>query len=150
MPAETAPRLHRSATDRAVAGVCGGLAEYLEVEPTLVRLAFIVGTLWGGLGVLVYVILAIVPAGRSAGATDDRSSPRAQPESGWRCPYLPRGGSPRGQPGLGTLVDLGPLLASGPRVRWRSTAASESRGAFGDGVRSADVSTVLEPPPDVP
>jgi phage shock protein C len=67
--------LHRSATDRAVAGVCGGLAEYLEVEPTLVRLAFIVGTLWGGLGVLVYVILAIVPAGRSAGATDDRSSP---------------------------------------------------------------------------
>ena len=60
MSADTAPRLHRSATDQVVAGVCGGLAEYLEVEPTLVRLAFIVGTLWGGLGVLIYLILAIV------------------------------------------------------------------------------------------
>lgn len=54
------PRLHRSATDRVVAGVCGGLSEYLEVEPSLVRLAFIVGTLWGGLGLLIYVALAIV------------------------------------------------------------------------------------------
>jgi phage shock protein C len=54
------PRLHRSATDRVVAGVCGGLAEYLEVEPSLVRLAFIVGTLWGGIGLLIYVALAIV------------------------------------------------------------------------------------------
>ena len=54
------PRLHRSASDRVVAGVCGGLAEYLEVEPSLVRLAFIVGTLWGGLGLLIYVALAIV------------------------------------------------------------------------------------------
>ena len=54
------PRLHRSATERVVAGVCGGLAEYLEVEPSLVRLAFIVGTLWGGLGLLMYVVLAVV------------------------------------------------------------------------------------------
>jgi phage shock protein C len=54
------PRLHRSATDTVVAGVCGGLAEYLEVEPSLVRLLFVVGTLWGGLGLLIYVILAVV------------------------------------------------------------------------------------------
>jgi phage shock protein C len=53
-------RLHRSATDRVVAGVCGGLAEYLEVEPSLVRLAFIVGTLWGGLGLLIYLVMAII------------------------------------------------------------------------------------------
>jgi len=55
-----APRLHRSANERLVAGVCGGLAEYLEVEPFLVRLAFVVATLWGGFGVLAYVILALV------------------------------------------------------------------------------------------
>lgn len=55
-----APRLHRSATDKVVAGVCGGLAEYLEVDPSLVRLAFVVGTLWGGLGLLLYVLLALV------------------------------------------------------------------------------------------
>jgi phage shock protein PspC (stress-responsive transcriptional regulator) len=47
------PRLHRSPTEHVVAGVCGGLAEDLEVEPSLVRLAFIVGTLWGGLGLLI-------------------------------------------------------------------------------------------------
>jgi phage shock protein PspC (stress-responsive transcriptional regulator) len=59
-------RLHRGATDRVVLGVCGGLAESLEVDPSLVRLAFVVGTLWGGLGLLVYLILGIVlPVGAS-------------------------------------------------------------------------------------
>jgi phage shock protein C len=61
MTADTvSPRLHRSTTDTVVAGVCGGLAEYLEVEPSLVRLLFVVGTLWGGLGLLIYIILAVV------------------------------------------------------------------------------------------
>ena len=54
------PRLHRSATDRVCCGVCGGIAEYLAVDPSLVRLAFVVGTLWGGIGLLLYVVLAIV------------------------------------------------------------------------------------------
>jgi phage shock protein C len=53
-------RLHRSSTERVIAGVCGGLAEYFEVDPSLVRVAFVVGTLWGGLGLILYVILAIV------------------------------------------------------------------------------------------
>lgn len=57
---EATPRLHRSATDRVVAGVCGGIAEYVGVDPSLVRLAFVVGTLWGGIGMFVYIVLAIV------------------------------------------------------------------------------------------
>ena len=61
MAANTVPRrLHRSATDRVVTGVCGGLAEYLEVDPSLVRLAFIVGFLWGGASLLVYIVMALV------------------------------------------------------------------------------------------
>jgi phage shock protein C len=40
--------------------VCGGIAEYLTVDPSLVRLAFVVATLWGGIGLLLYVILAII------------------------------------------------------------------------------------------
>lgn len=40
--------------------MCGGIAEYLSVDPTLVRLAFVVGTLWGGFGLLMYIVLAIV------------------------------------------------------------------------------------------
>jgi len=55
-----APRLHRSSTERVIAGVCGGLAEYFEVDPSLVRLGFVVGTLWAGLGLVLYAIMAIV------------------------------------------------------------------------------------------
>jgi phage shock protein C len=49
-------RLERSTTNKVVAGVCGGIAEYLQVDPTLVRV-FVVGAtiLSGGLGLLAYV-----------------------------------------------------------------------------------------------
>ena len=64
-------RLYRSAHDRMIAGVCGGLAEYLEVDSTLIRLALAVAFFAGGVGLLVYIIAAIVipmepfPAGES-------------------------------------------------------------------------------------
>jgi phage shock protein PspC (stress-responsive transcriptional regulator) len=54
------PRLHRSARERVVSGVCGGLAEYFEIDPVFVRLAFVLITLAGGAGVVAYIILAIV------------------------------------------------------------------------------------------
>jgi len=53
-------RLHRSSSDRVVLGVCGGLAELLQVDAGLVRLAFAIGTLWGGAGLLLYVVLAVI------------------------------------------------------------------------------------------
>ena len=52
-----ARRLHLSSTDRKLAGVCGGLGEWLEIDPVLFRVAFIVLALIGGLGILVYVVL---------------------------------------------------------------------------------------------
>src|SRR5689334_2800747 len=52
-------RLHRSANDRIIAGVCGGLAEYLSIDPSLVRIAFVVATLWG-VGLLMYIVLAVI------------------------------------------------------------------------------------------
>ena len=54
------PRLHRSATDRLCCGVCGGIAEYMAVDPSLVRVAFVVAALWGGIGLLLYIVLAII------------------------------------------------------------------------------------------
>jgi phage shock protein C len=45
---ESTKRFTRSRTDRTVAGVAGGLAEYFDVDATLVRLLFVVGTLLGG------------------------------------------------------------------------------------------------------
>ena len=55
-------RLYRSTTDRKLNGVCGGIAEYFEVDSTLVRLAFILLSLAGGPGILLYIVMwAIVP-----------------------------------------------------------------------------------------
>ena len=53
-------KLYRSQTDRMIGGVCGGLGEYLDIDPTLVRLAFIAFTLFGGSGLLVYFICLLV------------------------------------------------------------------------------------------
>ncbi|HEX5506400.1 MAG TPA: PspC domain-containing protein [Thermomicrobiales bacterium] len=53
-------RLVRSRRDRLLFGVCGGLGEYFDVDPLLVRLAFVLITLAGGAGVLAYIILAII------------------------------------------------------------------------------------------
>jgi phage shock protein C len=53
-------RLERSNTNRVIAGVCGGIAEYLAVDPTLVRVAFVVLAIFGGVGVLAYIVLLIL------------------------------------------------------------------------------------------
>ena len=53
-------RLYKSSTDRKLAGVCAGIAEYFDIDPTVVRLAWVVFSLAGGSGVLVYIIAAIV------------------------------------------------------------------------------------------
>lgn len=60
----TQPRLFRSASDKVIAGVCGGLAQYFNIDPALVRLAFVVFALAGGASVLLYIVLWIaVPVG---------------------------------------------------------------------------------------
>jgi len=53
-------RLYRSLTDRKIAGVAGGLAEYFDTDPLLLRLAFVVLAFAGGGGVLIYFILWVV------------------------------------------------------------------------------------------
>ena len=53
-------RLMRSETDKMIAGVCGGLAAYLGVDPVLVRLAFVILLLASGIGLAIYVILWLV------------------------------------------------------------------------------------------
>jgi phage shock protein PspC (stress-responsive transcriptional regulator) len=53
-------RLYRSRNDRKLAGVCGGIAEYYGWDPTLVRVAWIVLTLLGGSGMLIYLIMWLV------------------------------------------------------------------------------------------
>ncbi len=52
-------RLFRSTTDRRIAGVCGGLAQYLNIDPTVVRILFLISLFFGGLGFGAYIIIWI-------------------------------------------------------------------------------------------
>jgi phage shock protein C len=64
--AVTGRRLRRSAADRKIAGVCGGLAEFLSIDPTLVRLGVVILSIYPGAivcGVIAYLIAwAIIPS----------------------------------------------------------------------------------------
>ena len=54
-------RLYRSRTDRKLAGICGGLGDYLNCDPTLVRVAWVVGAFLSvGLAVFVYIALIFI------------------------------------------------------------------------------------------
>ncbi len=48
------------AKDKKIFGVCGGLGEYLDIDPTVIRIIFLVGLLMFGTGLLLYLVLAIV------------------------------------------------------------------------------------------
>jgi len=103
-------RLYRSRDDRMIAGVAGGLADYLGLDPSLVRIAFAVLFLAGGLGIFIYgVMWLVVPeedeltpeqfaAASGAGATGAAGAP-------------PATGSPGGP--------------SGAPVDWRTQRAAE-------------------------
>lgn len=69
-------RLVRSRTDKKLLGVCGGLAEYLSLDPTLVRIAFVTGTIFFGSLLLVYIGLAF-------------AMPKAPPSASNKHPTLP-------------------------------------------------------------
>ncbi|MEK7263060.1 MAG: PspC domain-containing protein [Bacteroidota bacterium] len=53
-------QFRKSLRDKKIAGVCGGIAEYFNIDSTVVRLAFVAGMLLHGIGLLLYIILAIV------------------------------------------------------------------------------------------
>ena len=53
-------RIHKSVKDKKIAGVCGGIAEYLNADPTFIRLAFALLFLGWGSGIAAYIILALI------------------------------------------------------------------------------------------
>ncbi len=53
-------RLTRSDTDKIIAGVCGGLATYLNIDPVLVRLAFVILLFASGIGIPLYFIMWVI------------------------------------------------------------------------------------------
>ena len=103
---EQPPRLLRSREERGLGGVAGGLAHYLDVDPVIIRLVFIILAVFGGGGVLAYVIAWIVIPEAPA------DGPPPAPRAGANTPVLV---------GL-VLVALGGLLLADqlvPLFSWR-------------------------------
>ncbi len=92
-------RLYRSLTDRKFAGVAGGLAEYLNMDPLLIRLIFVVLTISAGAGVPIYIVLWIVTPEkpiRIQSSTD-------QPPRDYQEPTYETSGNPNESPKTGTV-----------------------------------------------
>ena len=53
-------RLYKSNANRLLAGVCGGIANYFDIDATLIRLGWVVFCVLGGSGILAYIIAAII------------------------------------------------------------------------------------------
>ena len=53
-------KLTKSSTNRMICGVCAGIAEYLGMDPTVIRLLWVLLTVFGGSGIIAYIIAAII------------------------------------------------------------------------------------------
>jgi len=91
-------RLYRSNEHKIIGGVCGGLGEHFDIDPTWVRLGFVVLTIVHGVGLLLYIIgWIIIPKrqvdiGETPGSTSEPSSPAgstAKSKSGKASSLLP-------------------------------------------------------------
>ena len=69
MRKEQITKLYRSSTDRVLFGVCGGLGEYFNIDPVIVRILFIVLSLGGGAGVLIYFLIVLIIPEKNTSST---------------------------------------------------------------------------------
>ncbi|HET7828500.1 MAG TPA: PspC domain-containing protein [Candidatus Limnocylindrales bacterium] len=98
-------RLFRSRTDRAITGIAGGMAEYLEVDPTVVRILWVLAAIFtGGLAILLYIVLAfVIPVNPyQGGPIPAGAAYAAGPASGWGAPA-----AAAGQPGTAYATGTG-------------------------------------------
>jgi phage shock protein C len=68
------PKLVRSRSDRILSGVCGGLARHLRLDPTLVRIVFVLLGALNGLGVILYLAMAVLVPREGEPATDPKQT----------------------------------------------------------------------------
>ena len=74
-------RLYRSRTNKVFAGVCGGLAEYFDVDPVVIRVLFVLMVLFGGSGILLYIAAIIIVPQKPYNPADFQQSSSDQPVS---------------------------------------------------------------------
>lgn len=89
----TPRRLYRCRSDRKIAGVASGVAEFFDLDPTVVRLVWVLSIFFGGLGLFLYIVMAlIVPLEPMSGeAMEAAVDPAAVTPSGHR--HVARGGT---------------------------------------------------------
>jgi phage shock protein PspC (stress-responsive transcriptional regulator) len=104
-------RLYRCRHDRILAGVASGMAEYLGLDPTVVRILWLLSTLFGGLTILLYIILAFIMPLEPA----ETGAPGAPGTTGWTG-WGPSTGEAGTEPG----ADAAPATAPGaaPVTGW--------------------------------
>ena len=72
-------KLYRSKKDRKIAGVCGGIAEYFDIDSNLVRLLTVLTLFLGGAGVVVYIIAWIIIPETPEQVSDDKLDKKEEP-----------------------------------------------------------------------
>jgi phage shock protein C len=156
-------RLYRHPTDRVIAGVAGGLATWLNIDPSLVRVAWVLLAVFsGGLFALAYVVMMIVvplpppgwiPRPRNAGDPGFGAAPGPGALPGWQPGGPPAGpagaagaaGAPGGPP-PGPASAQAPMGTSTPPPAWRPippTAAWRGPGAGSAGIVTGAVLIAL-------
>jgi phage shock protein C len=58
-----------------IAGVCGGLGHYLNIDPTIVRLLFVLSTFWGGSGFIAYLVMMVLIPEEPLGEVETKQEP---------------------------------------------------------------------------
>ena len=124
-------RLYRCRSDRKLAGVAAGMAEYLDLDPTLVRVLWLFSIFFGGFSILLYIILAfVVPPeplalpGAGAGVAPDLASSNPAWPAHWHDPRAEtrRGGRAGLYVGIVLIVLGGIALADAVVPGWAGVA----------------------------
>lgn len=101
-------RLYRSETNKVISGVCGGLGEYFDVDPVLVRVVTVILVLATGVGIFAYIVAwIIVPQREQSFESEQSTATDSRPDTSWRK-YLP---------GL-VLIGLGAILLIRETFYW--------------------------------
>lgn len=91
-------KLYKSRKEKMFAGVCGGIAEYFDVDPVLVRILFVIFTFMGGSGVIAYIVGMIVMPFPPTETTSDAVEPSPSPPPASSSYSTPTDSGQTGQP----------------------------------------------------
>jgi len=145
----TVKRLERSRSDRMLAGVCGGLASYFEIHPAFYRVGFVVLTLLGGAGILIYIAAALVMP--DEGKTDSVASAALRDRRDRPWPLIGLALLAVGGAVLLSRVTFWPdgdvwlvLLVVGAAILWITRHGADSTAADATGAETGDAATVSE------